>query len=374
MDIEQHLENRLFGLRSALAENDLDGAVVSRDIHIYYFTGIDVARVLAFLIVSEHACCLVLPDTHPAGSLQKQTITFRADPMYGLTDAANEASQALKAALVTTGLSGKSIGVEAQDLPLTYAKSILSAGEIMDDIGPLIEGLRIQKDEYEVACLLANQRINDHAFATAAETIRPGLDELTLYETLYAVMVKEVGHPFLWRGCLGGGTRSALPNPQPSNYKLKQGDLLLIDIFSKLNHYFSDSTRTFVVGHPDSKQLKLHQVLQDALWAGEKLLKPGERACDIDAAVRDVVKNAPYSGQFSHHVGHGLGLCQIESPLIVPTNTTVLQSGCVIALEPGIYFPGSGGMRLENVYHITNTGYECLTGTRAVLLAAESNH
>lgn len=147
----------------------------------------------------------------------------------------------------------------------------------------------------------------------------------------------------------------------PSGKKIEKHDLVMIDIFPKFRGYWSDTTRTIPVTDFTQKQRDIHKIVVKALSAGIEAIRPGIRASDLDRAVRDVITGEGYGDNFGHHAGHGIGLTHFEEPMIVPYNEIELKEGMVLTVEPGIYVPGRGGVRIEEVVLITKDGKEVLS-------------
>ena len=142
----------------------------------------------------------------------------------------------------------------------------------------------------------------------------------------------------------------------PGPFQVMAGDSVFVDIYSCQHGYYADTTRVFFTGEPTSKQRQIYRILIEAIAAGEAELRPGVRACDVDAAVRGVIKTAGYGENFPHHSGHAYGLFQQERPYLIPAERMILETGMILTLEPGIYLPGWGGMRIEGNYLIEPKG------------------
>jgi Xaa-Pro dipeptidase len=144
--------------------------------------------------------------------------------------------------------------------------------------------------------------------------------------------------------------------------RLQPGDIFLLDISTRCQGYFADTTRCFILDDPSAELQRMHRTLEEAVQAGQDAIRPGLRAGELDAIVRGVVHAAGYApAHFPHHVGHGIGLAPQEDPWIVPDSDQVLEEGMVFTLEPGIYIPGVGGMRLEDNFVVTAGGCQALS-------------
>jgi Xaa-Pro aminopeptidase len=193
----------------------------------------------------------------------------------------------------------------------------------------------------------------------ASPAPRPAEHEL--FAALHGSLLAELEEPLLLAGNLASGLRTALADPRATARRIEAGDLVLVDLYPVLDGYAVDFTRTFVVGEPTRLQQERHAVLIRALGAAETLLRPGIEVRRIDAAIREVLADAGgYDRTMQHHAGHGIGLLAWEVPWIGPGTEGCLQSGDAIAIEPGLYLPEWGGMRVEGNYLVTDAGVERL--------------
>ena len=188
---------------------------------------------------------------------------------------------------------------------------------------------------------------------------------------MYGEILHAFGSPYTLIGDFVSGPRTERVGGPASPRVLQAGDLFIIDIFPVLDWYKGDITRTFVAGQPTARQREVHRVLDEALAAGAAAIRPGLRACDLDAVVRGTVTRAGYGENFPHHSGHAIGLGHPKSPYIIPADPSELRPNMVITLEPGIYLPGEGGMRLEQNYLITESGAEGLSQFPRELIVCE---
>jgi Xaa-Pro dipeptidase len=157
------------------------------------------------------------------------------------------------------------------------------------------------------------------------------------------------------------GPNAALPHATPGERVIQAGEVLLLDFGVTFDGYNSDITRTFVVGQPTAEIQKIYQLVQQANAAGRAAARPGATGQDVDRAARQVIVEAGYREYFTHRTGHGLGREGHEPPYIVEGNTTPLAAGNTFTIEPGIYVPGLGGVRIEDDVLITDNGAESLT-------------
>jgi Xaa-Pro aminopeptidase/Xaa-Pro dipeptidase len=253
-------------------------------------------------------------------------------------------------------LRERKVGVELGQLPAAFMPAIHGRTREVAEINDLLWKLRRIKDDEEIAQIEANAARNDHIFGLLREAVRPGVKDFALWAVVHAALCEDAGGPVTLEADLGAGPATANPDVCPVGHVLTEADHVLVDIYSASNGYYADTTRVFAVGEPTVKQMETHWVLEDALEAGAELLRPGVAAREVDAAVRRVIAEAGFAENYPHHSGHAFGLFQQERPYLIPAETMPLEAGMVITLEPGIYIPGWGGMRLEGNWVITDDG------------------
>jgi len=220
--------------------------------------------------------------------------------------------------------------------------------------------LRMRKDAAEIALLGDNARIADLAQAALRHAIRPGISESALAAVAAAAFRSEGASPEFT--IVGTGAHSAFPHHATGEALVQPGDALVVDIGGRKGGYFSDITRMAVCGAMPDGYAEVHGVVDAAVAAALAVIRPGVRACEVDAAARGIITAAGYGDWFTHRTGHGLGQEIHEPPYITATSDLVLEQGMVFTVEPGIYLPGRFGVRLEEVALVTETGVEILSG------------
>ncbi|HUX88024.1 MAG TPA: Xaa-Pro peptidase family protein [Chloroflexota bacterium] len=355
---------RMEQFQGRLADLGLAGAVVNRPEHVFYLVGFTtLPRSLSFLVTGPRGVALVTRGNEALSrnldsGLQVFPYEFYRPRQLRAVD--EVVAEALRAACEAVGLRGGRIGVEASNLPWNVGPLVDGYGEIFP-FGGTIESMRVQKDDDEIAAIRRAVAINDLGLAAAQRAIRAGASELDVYSAVYREVLLRHGLPFTLQGDFVSGPRTERIGGPATARRLETGDLFIIDIFPVLNWYKGDFTRTFVVGRPSERQKEMHLVLEAALAAGAAAIRPGLPACDLDAVVRNTIADAGYGDYFPHHAGHAIGLDHPEPPFIIPADPTPLQPRMVITLEPGIYVPGFGGMRLEQNYLVTENRAEPLS-------------
>ena len=234
--------------------------------------------------------------------------------------------------------------------------------------GELVERLRAVKDAGEVDAIRRAVAVAQDALAAVLPTVRAGQRELDVGAALeQALRVRgSEWHPF--QTIVASGPRAALPHARTSERVIVTGDWLLLDFGAQVDGYCADLTRTVVVGAADEKQKLVHEVVRQAQRRALDGLRAGMTGKEGDALAREVIAQRGYGEAFGHSLGHGLGLEVHEAPRLSPTAEAPLLAGVVVTVEPGIYLPGWGGVRLEDDVHLTPAGPELLSDNRVELV------
>jgi Xaa-Pro aminopeptidase len=228
-------------------------------------------------------------------------------------------------------------------------------------VAGMVEDLRKVKAAEETAKIAKAAAIADRAFARIVKFIKPGMTELQLAAQLEHYM-KDLGasNPS-FDSIIAAGPNSALPHAQPSGRKIRKGDFIVLDFGATYQGYRSDMTRTLCVGKPTPKHLKIYDTVLKAQLAGLKAIKAGVRGKEADAAARQIIDQAGYSKYFGHGLGHGVGLDVHELPGVGSKSENLLPADSVVTCEPGIYLPGWGGVRIEDLVVVTKAGCRILS-------------
>lgn len=241
-----------------------------------------------------------------------------------------------------------------------------------DPYAPTVVGtlasLRRQKDPDEIDLLRRCMRATEAGHAWARAHLQPGMTELDVYCGINAACMKSAGEQVIVYGDFAVSPGPERRGGPPTNRVLLGGDMLILDYSVVIGGYRSDFTNTLIVGwEPNTDQKRLYELCLEAMSAGEKELHAGRTCLAVYQAVRGVFEKAGMAEHFPHHAGHGLGLTHPEAPYFVRQADEALLAGDVVTLEPGLYVPGVGGIRIEHNYLITATGYERLSNHPIVL-------
>lgn len=262
-------------------------------------------------------------------------------------------------------LAEKRIGVEYLAMRLLEVRRIEQSapGCLLLATEPWLPELRMRKDETELAAMRRAIEIAENAMSRLLDqgAISPGRTELDVAADLKIATLQEGSHGDAFDPIVAAGPNSALPHATPSDRHLAEGDLVVIDWGAVYEGYRSDITRTFVLGSPSSEIEKIYDAVLAANQAGRLAVRPAMAAQDVDRVTRRPITLAGYGEFFIHRTGHGLGLETHEPPYIVEGNLELLEAGMTFTVEPGIYVPEMGGVRIEDDVLVTATGSETLT-------------
>lgn len=361
--------DRLATFIRAAANAGLHGLIINQTLYLFHLSGwMPAPGAPVFLVIGPRGVVLVAPSLPEAPeSVWDQTLLYDAWRSDTLMPATDQAITALRQAVSDAGLHQTNVGATLDALPASVALGLSDIVRLHDARNVLFQATMI-KDAAAHQAIRERVAMLDRAFAAAALVIRPGVSELEVYGSICAELALALGAPPVVECVFASGPRTLASEPQPTSRVLTSGDVVLIDLFPNLGGYVADYTRCFVVGAATNAQRRQHLALEQALAAAEHALRPGVAAADIDRLVRQSIEAAGYGAWcYQHHTGHGFGVLTVEPPWILPTSSTLLAEGMVIAIEPGIYHPEHGGMRLEGNYIVTADGCESLTGYPATL-------
>lgn len=230
-----------------------------------------------------------------------------------------------------------------------------------------LDRFRQIKDAEEIRSIKEAEHIGDEAFLKILDKIRESrLNGLDLTEKQVAAYVefymKELGaENTSFDTIAASGIHSSMPHAVPTDKLLQDGDFLTLDFGCRVNGYCSDMTRTIVIGKANERQREIYDLVLSAQLEAIRAVKPGVRGCEVDAVARDRIREAGYGDYFGHGLGHSVGLMIHETPCFSPKDQSILKSGMVITVEPGIYVPDFGGVRIEDVVVVTEDGCQNIT-------------
>lgn len=348
---------RIKKLQALLKTNNLDGLLLhefenSKSAQIRYLCGYTGDN--ALLVVLQNDAILITDFRYQTAIakeakgakkiIAKQSLSAELPKIKQLT------AKNLRIGYLDEFLSTKYLGMIKKQLP--DALLIPTTG--------LVESLAIVKDADEIASLEKAVEIADVAFDRILQIIRPGISELDVAAELEYQMKMLGSEDPAFETIIASGYRAALPHGRASAKKIRKGEFVTLDFGAVYAGYHSDMTRTVAVGKADARQKKIYNLVLKAQIAGCKKARAGLRGPDVDKVARDIISKAGYGKQFGHGLGHGIGLLIHEGPRLSPLSTDILKPGMVVTVEPGIYFAGWGGVRIEDDVVITKTGCRIL--------------
>jgi len=264
----------------------------------------------------------------------------------------------------------KRLGFEAEHLSYDQyikMKKEVENNEISVEWKPFsetVEKVRMVKTEEEINKIRTAAEISDRAFKKLLPFIKVGVTEREIEMELEYLLKKFGSEKNAFDFVIASGKRSSLPHGRSTERSFSPGDFIVIDFGAVYDGYSSDMTRTVFLGDdPDSRQIKIYETVLKGQILGLETLKPGKEACEIDQRVRKFFEKDGYDKYFGHSLGHGVGLNVHEGPAVSQKSDIELVSGMVVTIEPGIYIPDWGGVRIEDLVVIRDDGYELLTHT-----------
>jgi Xaa-Pro dipeptidase len=354
---------RLEKLQIALAQAGLDAAVINPGPTLTYLTGLKfhlMERPVVLLVAQGRDPVIVLPELE---MLKVNLFPYRVDAFaYG--ENPTEWDAVFRKAVQSLGLDGKKIGVEPRQLRLLEFRHVHAGAPEADfpDASEALASLRLRKDESEVAVMRKAVKVAQAALEATIPFIKIGVTEMEVASELTLQMLKHGSESELpFPPIVSGGPNSANPHASPSDRKLQRGDLLVVDWGASVDGYISDLTRTFAVGEVEPEFEKIAKIVLQANEAGRAAGRPGVPCANVDKAARQVIEQAGYGKYFTHRTGHGIGMEAHEDPYMRGDNMQMLVPGMAFTVEPGIYLPGRGGVRIEDNVVITRDGAEVLS-------------
>jgi Xaa-Pro aminopeptidase len=258
------------------------------------------------------------------------------------------------------------LAFEAHEMTVERFDALASAGELEPrPLGRVVEDLRMVKDAAEIALLARACEITGDAFDAVVPTIRAGMTEHEFAVLIDRAMVDADAEAPAFDTIVASGPNGAIPHHTPTGRPFARGDMITVDCGARYGGYHADMTRTVVLGTPAGWQRDLYALVASAQRAGIAAAEPGAAVAEVDAAARDVITEAGHGEHFSHGLGHGVGLEIHEAPMLGHGRPGRLADRVPITVEPGIYVPGRGGIRIEDTLVVRpGAARDLLTTTR----------
>lgn len=349
---------RLARLRAALQEAQVEALLVTSLVHVRYLTGFSGSA--GRLAVRADRCLLVTDGRYRTQVTEQLEAAGLRDQVEVAVAGVAGQHQALAAAL---GGEGTRVGLEADHVSWSAARryaELFPGVELVPTTG-LVEGLRLVKDAGELARLQAAAQVADQALAEVLGLLAPGHAEREVADALDHAMRRLGAEDRAFETIVASGPNAAKPHARPGRRLLQAGDTVVVDFGATVDGYRSDMTRTFLLGGAEPELEAAVALVTEAQALGVAAVGPGRVAGDVDAACRDHIAAAGLGERFEHATGHGVGLEVHEAPAVASGSTAILAPGVVVTVEPGVYLPGRGGVRVEDTVVVTPDGCEPLT-------------
>lgn len=347
---------RLEALRTRCAELGVDAVLITDPANVRYLTGFTGSA--GRLAVTASGAMLATDGRYREQSVAQLGVAEVADAVDVVVGTVPE--QDLRLAGLLADLC---VGLEADFVPWADAQAWierLASSEVMPVTDVLVP-IRAIKDPGEVARIEAAAQIADAALAECVHLLGEGPTELEFARTLDHHMLTAGADALSFETICASGPNGALPHARPSSRRVRPGDLVVIDFGAMVDGYHSDMTRTFVIDDPDADAAAMIEAVTTAQELGVRAVTVGAVCSDVDRACREHLEGAGFGHEFVHGTGHGVGLMIHEAPWVNSRSDTELRPGHVVTVEPGVYRPGFGGVRVEDTVLVTQAGARRLT-------------
>jgi len=351
------VEGRVARLREILGQQSLDALVVSASSNIRWLSGFTGSSGLLVVTCDD---MVLITDGRYTDQAAEQLAAVGAPARLEITATAQcEIVQAITASASTVGLEADHITWSTHQ---RYANEWFADRQLTPTVG-LIEKLRRRKDDAEIARIQRAASIADASLNAVRSRLNDSPTESEFAGELDAMMRKLGASGNSFETIVASGPNGAKPHARPGDRRLQPGDLVVLDFGCVVDGYCSDMTRTVAIGDIDHTQVRMLKVVTAANAAGLAAVRAGVAGSEVDAAARVVLADAGWSEAFSHGTGHGVGLDIHEAPRLGATSADILEYGDVVTVEPGVYLPAHGGVRIEDLVVVTKDGCRVLSHT-----------
>lgn len=355
------ISNRLQNLRQKLAEKELDAIFISQPENRYYLSGFDGSA--GFLLITSQDAILAT-DFRYIEQVKRQS------PDYKIFQITNDMVNWLPELIAELNL--QKLGFESRHTTFAMYRQL---SDIFDKrqsplklipLDGLVESLRAIKEPEEIELISKAAEISDNAFEYIEDLIHAGMREKEVAWEIEKFMRENGSQTVPFDIIVASGPNSTLPHAKPSQRTIQAGEPILFDIGARVDGYSSDLSRTICLGTPDETFKKVYDIVRGAQLTALAIIKEGMTGEQADSLARTVIAEAGYGEAFGHALGHGVGLAPHESPRLGPGSAELLASGMVFTVEPGVYLPGWGGIRIEDLVVIDNGQVRVISKARKV--------
>lgn len=345
-------KKRLEGFRGIIESNMVDAFLVTKRENYIYLSGFD--GTLAYLLITQAQMYIFVDFRYveQANSQAKNCIVISYD-----SDVFKVINQVLQADRIRT------LAFESCNVTYAQYESFLKSINV-DNLVPLddeIRNLRAVKDDYEIGEIQKAVKIADMAFEHILAYIKPGISEIEIAAEIEYNMRKNGAKGASFETIVASGERSSMPHGTATSKKLQQGDVIILDYGALFDDYCSDITRTVFLGQPRQELKDMYELVLKAQLEAIDSVKVGLKCNELDGVARNIIYSKGFDKNFGHGLGHGVGLEIHESPRLSPYCDSVIKANMVATIEPGVYVSGVGGVRIEDVIVIEDTGARILT-------------
>lgn len=354
------MQSRIIKLRKVLIEKNVDGILITSRPNTLYMSKFTGSASLIFITQEKTYFLTDFRYIEYSKELCKndyEVLMYNAKPLEFLYNLIEK-------------LNIKKIGIEQDNI--SYSKYLditkVFKGIELVAIQKELDLLRIIKDKNEIEVIKKAVKIADDAFTHILKFIKVGLKEIDIATEIEYFMRKNGALKPSFDSIVASGVRSSLPHGHASEKLIESGDAITMDFGALYDGYCSDMTRTVFVGKPEKKILDIYNIVLEAQQTSEDNVLKGENSAKIDKIARDIIYDAGYEGMFGHGLGHGVGILVHEEPRLSTNSNTILENGMVVTVEPGIYVPNYGGVRIEDMVFVNDDKPIVLTSSTKKLI------
>ncbi|NJE75431.1 Xaa-Pro peptidase family protein [Thermococcus sp. ES12] len=333
---------RLQKLISLMKERGFDGALISPGTNLYYLTGLRIHEAgerLTVLVVSADGDYRLLAPSLYENVVRNFPVTFWRD--------GENPYDKLAWILAELHLSKGRLLIE-DTMRADWLIGVIRLGPFeFHPLSSVIRELRMRKDRHEIEMMGHAAKAADRVFDEILSWDLLGMRERELALKI-ELAVRELSDGISFEPIVASGENGANPHHEPGNRRLRKGDMVILDYGARWKGYCSDITRTIAIGRPSERLVEIYEVVREAQENAYRTVRERTKAKEVDRAARETIARAGYGEYFTHRTGHGLGLDVHEEPYIGPNGETILENGMTFTIEPGIYVPGLGGVRIED--------------------------
>ena len=343
-------QDRLLSLRRLMKAEGLASLLVTRREDVRYLSGFTGSA--GSLLIASGKPCLITDFRYKLQSHRESrvaTVHIQKKDFYS----------ALRQVAGRMGVD--TLWLDESSLTVEMLKKLKKIGLRVREHRDLVRELRLRKDRRELAHIRLAIRRAEDSFRELRRHLKPGATEREIAFKLECLMRDNGARKAAFDTIVASGGNGAMPHASVTSRRIRKGDLVTIDFGAEAHGYLCDITRTVCVGRPSPRQREIHGLVLSAQAAAMQSIKPGVSCKSVDEAAREVIRRAGHGEHFGHGTGHGIGLMVHEGPSVSPLSKDQVESGMVFTVEPGVYVPGWGGVRIEDMVLATENGMKLLT-------------